>query len=92
MKTTLRSYPMNKHLHTVTGIFSNSIPLNQVVSRMVNSSLSAARYHKTHLVNEVERGIALGTAMQHAIGIMNEILTTIVANSNNGEIHISADR
>jgi glucose-6-phosphate-specific signal transduction histidine kinase len=83
---------MNKHFHTVTGIFSKSIPLNQVVSRMVNSSLSAARHHKMHLVNEVEQGIALGTAMQHAIGIMNEILTTIVANSNNGEIHISTVR
>jgi len=59
---------------------------------MVNTSLSAARYHKTNLVNEVELGIALGTAMQHAIGIMNEILTAIVANSNNGEIHITADR
>lgn len=83
---------MEKQLPITPSAFSSGISLQQLVSNLVNSSRSAARHNNTNVVNEVELGIALGTGMQHAIGIMNDILTTIVANSHNGEIHITAER
>jgi hypothetical protein len=83
---------MNDQLHSFIGAFEMAIPLKQLVSNLVNSSLPAAICNKTNIVNEVEQGIALGTSMQHAIGVMNEILTTIVANSCKGDIHITAER
>ncbi len=83
---------MKPQLHTHAGAFYTTTSLQQLVNNMVKSSLPAANHKNTHVVNEVEQGIALGTTMQHAIGIMNDILTTIVANSRNGEIHITAER
>jgi hypothetical protein len=83
---------MEKHLHAAIGVFDTTISLQQLVSNLVNNSRSAARHNNTNVVNEVELGIALGMSMQHAIGIMSDILTTIVANSRNGEIHITAER
>jgi hypothetical protein len=83
---------MEKQMHPAISAFDGTISLQQLVSNLVNSSMSAAHHKNTHVVNEVEKGIALGTTMQHAMGIMNDILTTIVANSRNGEIHITAGR
>ena len=83
---------MNSQLHSFIGAFGTATPLEQLVSDLVNDSLPAANQNKTFVVNEVEQGIALGTNMQHAIGIMGDILTTIVINSNKGDIHITAER
>jgi hypothetical protein len=84
--------PMEKRLYSTHNAFNSTISLQHLINNLVNSSLPAAHHKNTHVVNEVEKGIALGTAMQHAMGIMNDILTTIVANSRNGEIHITAGR
>jgi hypothetical protein len=83
---------MNDQLHSFIGAFGTAIPLKQLVSNLVNDSLLTANHNNTIVVNEVEQGIALGTNMQHAIGIMGDILTTIVMNSNKGDIHITAER
>lgn len=83
---------MEKKLHPTIGAFHSTVSLKQLINNLVNSTLPVAHHKNTHVVNEVEKSIALGTTMQHAIGIMNDILTTIVANSRNGEIHITAGR
>lgn len=83
---------MNEQLHPAIGVFDTAISLQQLVSNLVNSSLPAAKHKNTHLVNEVEQGVALGTRINKAISIISDLLTTVVANSCNGEIHISAKR
>ena len=84
--------PMNEELRSTTCAFDTAISLQQLVSNLVNSSLPAAKHNNTHLVNEVENGVALGTRIHNAIPIINNLLTAVVANSRNGEIHISAER
>lgn len=84
--------PMNEKLRSTTGAFDTAISLQQLVSNLLNSSLPAAKHNNTHLVNEVENGVALGTRIHKAIPIINNLLTAVVANSRNGEIHISAER
>ncbi len=66
--------------------------LQLLVSNLVNSFLPTAHRNNTQVVNEVGKEIELGTATQSAIAIMSELLSTIVANSRNGEIHITAER
>jgi len=83
---------MEKRLHPAIGAFEGTFSLQQLINNLVNSTLPAAHHKNTHVLNEVEKGIKLGTTIQHAMGIMNDILTTIVANSRNGEIHITAER
>ncbi|MBC7873041.1 MAG: HAMP domain-containing histidine kinase [Ferruginibacter sp.] len=83
---------MEKQLQTITGANENPISLHQLVSNMLKSSLSAANHKNTHLVNEVDLLIPMGTAMHKAIAVIEDLLATVVANSRNGEIHITADR
>lgn len=83
---------MNEQLHSTTGVFDTAISLQYLVSSLVNSSLPAAKDNNTHLVNEVGQGVALGTRIHKAISIINDLLSIVVANSRNGEIHISAER
>lgn len=83
---------MKDQLHSFIGAFGTAIPLKQLVSNLVNDSLPTANHNNTIVVNEVEQGIALGTNMQHAIGIMGDILTTLVINSSKGDIHITAEK
>lgn len=84
---------MEQQLHAATGVFDTAISLQQLVSNLVNSSLPAAKHNNTHLVNEVEQGIALGKAEMHkTLSVIRDILNAVVTNSRNGEIHITADR
>ncbi len=71
---------------------NNVISLNQLVNNFVSSTLPAACQKNTQLVNEVEQEIALSSRMQNVFDVMEELLSTVVANSQNGNIHISADR
>lgn len=84
---------MKQQLHAATSAFDTAISLQQLVSNLVSSSLTAAKHNNTHLVNEVEQGIALGKAEMHkAVSVIRELLNTVVTNSRNGEIHITAER
>ena len=84
---------MNDQLNAGSaGFFEATISLKQLVSNLVCNSLPAARHNNTCVVNEVEQGIALGTDMHKAIDVIGDILHTVVANSRNGNIHITAER
>jgi|CXWL01.1.fsa_nt_gi hypothetical protein len=83
---------MNYQLHSATGAFDTAISLKQLVSNLVNSSLPAANHNHTCVVNEVEQGIALGADIHKVIAVIRDLLTATVANSRNGEIHITAER
>jgi hypothetical protein len=83
---------MNPQLQTMSDVFSTAISLQQLVSDLVENSLPAASHNNTLVLNEVRQGIALGSSTQRAVDVMNELLFTIVVNSRNGDIHITADR
>lgn len=83
---------MNPQLQTTSDVLSTAISLQQLVSDLVENSLPAASHNNTLVLNEVRQGIALGSSTQRAVDVMNELLFTIVVNSRNGDIHITADR
>jgi len=83
---------MEKQFPVVTASGDNIISLQQVITNLLKGSVVMASLHNTHIVNEVKQGIPLGAAMYKAIAVMKALLTTVVANSNNGEIHIKAER
>lgn len=83
---------MKQQLPAATGAFTSTISLKQLVSNLVISSLPSANHNNTCVVNEVEQGIVLGTDMHKAIDVIGDILRTVVANSRNGNIHITAER
>lgn len=84
---------MNDQLNAGSaGFFETTISLKQLVSNLVCNSLPAALHHKSNVVNEVEQGVLLGAGKQKVKAILQDLLTTVISNSCNGEIHISADR
>jgi hypothetical protein len=66
--------------------------LQQLVDTIISNYLSVADRANTQVVNEVRTGIPTGNNMQKAALVMNDLLATVVANSKNGEIHITAER
>lgn len=83
---------MKKQLQPHGGVLNTPVSLQQLVSNLVSGFLPAATHHHTQLVNEVRQEIALGAQNQSALAVISDLLNTVVANSCNGEIHISADR
>jgi hypothetical protein len=68
------------------------ISLERIVNNLVQHSFEAAHAHNTHVFNHVKGGVTLGTSSHKAIPVMRDLLTTVVNNSNNGDIHITAER
>lgn len=68
------------------------IPLQQIVGNLLYDSLTAASHNKTEVSNEVGREIELSSNAGKAVMVIEEILRTVIGNSRNGEIHITADR
>ncbi|MEO6610895.1 MAG: hypothetical protein ABIT05_11145 [Chitinophagaceae bacterium] len=83
---------MEKKPATAAGVTDTAISLKQLVTNLVNHSQLAALNHQSNLVNEVEQDLVLGTDSPRIMSIMSDLLHTVVSNSKNGEIHISADR
>jgi len=83
---------MKKQLQPHGGVLNTPISLQQLVSNLVSDFLSAAIRHHTQVVNEVRQEIALGAQNQSALAVISDLLNTVVANSCNGEIHISAEK
>lgn len=68
------------------------LSLQQLINNLVRSSLPVANRNNTQLVNDIRQEIALGTSTQSVIAIMTDLLSTVINNSQNGEIHITAER
>ncbi|MBL7732411.1 MAG: hypothetical protein JNM88_14625 [Chitinophagaceae bacterium] len=83
---------MNQPNKALKSIGQPCISLQVLVSNMLRHSQPLAVRRNTIIENEVDNGFVLGGAMQKAIPVMRELLTTVVSNSRNGDIHISADR
>ena len=67
------------------------LPLQQLVDGLVGNSLPIAMSRNSAVVNEVGRGVILRSADYRLIGLVDEILTTVISNSRKGDIHITAE-
>jgi hypothetical protein len=84
--------PMENQFSVTTGAYRVPLSLQQLVSNLVSHSLPAAHQKNTMVLNEIGQGIVLGAAMNKTITLIHDLLHLVVANSRNGEIHISAER
>jgi heptaprenylglyceryl phosphate synthase len=84
---------MNDQLNVgSTGIFNAGISLQLLVDRLVSSSQGIAFRNKINVVNDVSRDIHMIADKRKLVPIIDELLTTVVANGRNSKVHISADR
>ena len=83
---------MEKPLNAVVSASDTPTNLKQIVDDLISSSLACALHNKSKVVNEIDKGIVFGPANEAVVGILNELLTTVIENSRNGDIHITADR
>ncbi len=82
---------MEDRINAVAGTFSSGTTLQQLVNNLVSNSLSNAIHNRSIIVNDIEQGILLGAPDPRMFPVLNDLLATVVANSRDGEIHISAD-
>ena len=73
------------------GIFDAGISLQLLVNRLVSSSMDTALRNKISIVNEVPRDINLIADKTKIVPIIDELLTTVLANARNSKIYITAD-
>lgn len=76
----------------IEGICGTQLSLQQLINNLVNDYRPAASRNNTQVVNEVRQEIALAASTQSVVAVMSDLLSTVVANSQNGEIHITAER
>ena len=74
------------------GVFDTGISLQLLVNRLVSSSQGMAFHNKSTVVNEVPCDIHVVADKSKVVPIIEELLTTVVANARNSQIYISADR
>ena len=74
------------------GVFDTGISLQLLVNRLVSSSQGMAFRNKSTVVNEVPCDIHVVADKSKVVPIIEELLTTVVANARNSQIYISADR
>jgi hypothetical protein len=77
------------HIENICG---TQLSLQQLINNLVNDYRPAASRNNTQVVNEVRGEIALAASTQSVVAVMSDLLSTVVANSQNGEIHITAER
>lgn len=83
---------MQNFTTTPAGILDAGIPLQQIVNNFMGAINSSARQNKSAVMVEIDNRVKIGYRNTKAISIINELVETVVRNSKNGEIHITADR
>ncbi|MET0635422.1 MAG: hypothetical protein ABWZ25_05315 [Chitinophagaceae bacterium] len=66
--------------------------LKQLVDRLVSDSLSNPGNDKNFIVNEVPENMCVLMDECKEGNVISELLTTVVTNARNGDIHITADQ
>ena len=84
--------PMKVQPYSTACLFDSDLSLQKFVNNLVISSLPAAKHFNTNLINEVKQNVAIGAMVCRAFPIISDLITTVVVNSRNGDIHISAAR
>lgn len=76
----------------VPGVFNNGLSLQQLVNRFVSSSQEMAFRNKVFVVNELPGDLIITADENKVVPVIDELLTTVVLNGKNTNIHVSADR
>jgi len=63
-----------------------------LIANLVKGSLPVASNNRTNIVNEVGHSVVIGNNNEKVVTVMKDLLATVVQNSNQGDIHISAER
>ncbi len=71
--------------------FISGISLQQLVNNLVSNSRSIALDNKSKVVNDVGEGLLLSNRQRDVISVMRDLLNTVLINSRNGDIYITAD-
>ncbi len=82
---TLMNYQLNAG-------FDTGISLQLLVNRLVSSLPGTFVNNKISIVNDVPRNLQMIADENKVTPVICELLTTVVANARNSEIHISAER
>jgi hypothetical protein len=83
---------MNQSVRAAKIAVDPAVSLERIVNNLVQHSLRAAYSHNTHIVNNVKGSLRLAAATNKAIPVMRDLLDTVVTNSLNGDIYITAER
>ena len=74
------------------GIIDAGISLQLLVNRMVSSLTDISIRNRISVVNEVSGGIQVVADKIKIVAIIEELLTTVIANARNSKIYVTADR
>ena len=92
MKTTNPNL-MNNQLNTGwAGVFNTKTSLQLLVNRLVSNLLADIVRSKSFIVNEVSPEFLITADKSKVTSVISELLTTVVANSRNGHIYITAEK
>ena len=82
---------MNAHIHAgcIETVYSG-IQLQQLVDKLVGNSLLIAAAKCSAVKNEVGGGVFLQNANPRVVTLIEEIIHTVILNSQKGDIHIGA--
>lgn len=76
----------------VPGVFTNGLSLQQLVNRFVSSSQEMAFRNNVIVVNELPGNLIITADENKVVPVIDELLTAVVLNGKNTNIHVSADR
>ncbi len=76
----------------VPGVFTNGLSLQQLVNRFVSSSQEMANRNNVIVVNELPGDLIITADENKVVPVIVELLTAVVLNGKNTNIHVSADR
>lgn len=68
------------------------LSLQLLVNQLLLNSMSTAFHSQTLVINEVSRSMELARDKAGIAPVIRELLSTVILNARNGQIHISADR
>jgi len=68
------------------------LSLQLLVNQLLINSMPAAFHSKTLVINEVSRAMELSKDKAGIAAVIRHLLSTVIINARNGQIHISADR
>lgn len=72
--------------------YAGRIQLRQLVEDLLNNSLPTAIQNRSDVVNEVGEGVFLQGIDNKMVKLLNEVIYTVLNNSNRGDIHIRSER
>ena len=68
------------------------LSLQMLVNQLLATSMPTAFHSKTLVINEVSRCMELSKDRAGIASVIRDLLSTVIVNARNGQIHISADR